>query len=183
MTKPVVLKTSAMRFPFISWSNFELEWRLGLTFTSRRITEPVRSSIISNPNSSKQFPWEAQCLWTCCTMWPSAAINVFRTTSKNWLFLSENQETQYRRCRKYRSVPLYFESKSGTFYIFPYFGCIISLFLQFSPKYFHTPFVTLSGSRVLVRLKLFRFFINWVIRQMHETIASWKWKFFGRKTD
>ena len=90
---PVVLKTSAMRFPFISWSNFEFEWRLGLTFTSRRITEPVRSSIISNPNSSKQFPWEAQCLWTCCTMWPSAAINVFSTTSKNWSFLCQNHET------------------------------------------------------------------------------------------
>ena len=82
MIVPVVLKTSAMRFPFISWSNFEFEWRLGLTFTSRRITEPVRSSIISNPKSSKQFPWEAQCLWTCCTICPSAAIKVFRTTSK-----------------------------------------------------------------------------------------------------
>ena len=89
---PVVLKTSAMRFPFISWSNFEFEWRLGLTFTSRRITEPVRSSIISNPNSSKQFPWEAQCLWTCCTMWPSAAINVFSTTSKNLSFSCQNHE-------------------------------------------------------------------------------------------
>ena len=161
-----------MRFPFISWSNFEFEWRLGLTFTSRRITEPVRSSIISNPNSSKQFPWEAQCLWTCCTMWPSAAINVFSTTSKNWSFSCQNWIT-VAQCHVLR----------GTFYIFPYFDCIISLFLQFSPKYFHTPFVTLSGSRVLVRLKLFRFFINWVIRQMHETIASWKWKFLGRKTD
>ena len=52
---PVTLKQSEIKFPFISASNRELECNEGDTLTSSNITWPVRSSIMSKPNSSKQF--------------------------------------------------------------------------------------------------------------------------------
>ena len=79
---PVTLKQSEIKLPFISASNREFECNDGDTLTSSKITCPVRSNIISKPNSSKQFVWEAQFLCTCWTMCDSAAISVFSTTSK-----------------------------------------------------------------------------------------------------